>query len=274
MSARNRAEARGQPPPEEEGDVTRDAFLGGKLVILQPRKGPRTAIDGILLSAAIPISESGNERVLDAGSGTGIVALTLAARAPQVRVIGIERQADLVDLARENAALNGFATQASFVVADLTHKVTALEAAGLARESFDHVTANPPYYTESTARPSASPSRQRAYVTTAGALDAWLRFLAAMARPGGTLTMIHRAEALPDVLKAAEGRFGGLVICPLFPHRGAAAIRVLVQGTKGSRAPLAMAPGLILHDETGAYRREVDSVLKGEATLKIRPDRV
>ena len=75
-----------------------------------------------------------------------------------------------------------------------------------------------------------------------GSLDRWVRFMAAMARPGGTAAVIHKAEALAALLAACDGRFGALEVLPMHPRRDAAAIRVLVQGIKGSRAPLQLLP--------------------------------
>lgn len=251
--------------------VSRDAFLDGRLVLLQPRNGPRAAIDGVLLGAAIPVVDQSNERVLDAGAGTGIVALTLAARTERTNIVGVERQSELVALACENAAHNAFAPRVGFVAGDLTNKLTGLETLGLERESFHHVAANPPYYADGTARPPASASKREAHVAGADAIEAWMRFLVAMTKPGGTATLIHRPDALPQILSAADGRYGGICVFPLYPRSGEHATRIIVQGTKGSKAPLTIADGLVLHDKAGAYRAEVEAILKGRATLGIRP---
>jgi len=90
-------------------------------------------------------------------------------------------------------------------------------------------------------------------------------------RPGGTATMIHRADALGEVLSAFAGRFGGLVVYPLYPRQGSSAIRVLVQGTKGSNAPIELRPGLVLHDLDNAFRPEVEAILRGGAGLSLKP---
>lgn len=251
--------------------VSRDAFLDGRLVLAQPLNGPRAAIDGVFLGAAIPVADQSSERVLDAGAGTGIVSLTLAACSEQTNIVGIERQSELVALARENAACNALASRVAFVVGDLTTKLTGLEALGLERESFHHVAANPPYYTDGTARPPASASKREAHLAGADAIEEWMRFLVAMTKPGGTVTLIHRPDALPQILSAADGRYGGICVFPLFPRSGVSATRIIVQGIKGSKAPLTIADGLVLHDETGAYRAEVDAILKGRETLAVRP---
>ena len=74
-----------------------------------------------------------------------------------------------------------------------------------------------------------------------GDLDRWVRFMAAMARPGGTATMIHRAEALAEVLGGLRRALRRLLVFRIYPREGGPAIRVLVQGIKGSRAPVGAA---------------------------------
>ncbi len=281
MSARSKAET-GVSSAEDAATgrtaecaqaTSRDAFLDGRLLLTQPLDGPRAAIDGVLLGAAIPVDDQPGERVLDAGAGTGIVSLTLASRTGLTQVVGVERQSELAVLARENVAHNAFSTRVGVVAADLTDKLTGLEALGLERESFHHVAANPPYYANGTARPPASPAKRDAHMADADTIESWMRFLVAMTKPGGTLTLIHRPESLPRILAAADGRFGDLCAFPLYARSGEQATRIIVQGTKGSKAPLAIASGLILHEESGAYRPDVDAVLKGRKTLTIRPVR-
>lgn len=251
--------------------TSRDAFLDGRLLLTQPLDGPRAAIDGVLLGAAVPVMDQSSERVLDAGAGTGIVSLTLASRTRLTRIIGVERQSGLARLARENAAHNAFAPRVEIVAADLTDKLTGLEALGLERESFDHVAANPPYYADGTARPPASASKRDAHMAGADTIGSWMRFLVAVTKPGGTVTVIHRPDQLPLILSAADGRYGGLCIFPLYPRLNEPATRIIVQGTKGSKAPLSIASGLVLHEDSGAYRPDVDAILKGRKPLTIRP---
>ena len=100
-------------------------------------------------------------------------------------------------------------------------------------------------------------------------LEQWARFLARMAAPGGSLTMIHRADALATVLDALDGRFGELRILPLHPRAGEPAHRILVTGRKASRAPLKLLPGLVLHgDEGNGFVPELAAILRDGAALK------
>jgi len=102
-----------------------------------------------------------------------------------------------------------------------------------------------------------------------GGLDAWVRFLAACAAPGGRLWMIHRADALAQVLDALNGRFGGTKVFPLFPRAGAPARRIIVSALKGSRAGLTLLPGLVMHNSDGSYTATAEAVLRHCAALPL-----
>ena len=79
--------------------------------------------------------------------------------------------------------------------------------------------------------------------------------------------MIHTADAVPQLLAAFGGRFGALRLIPLHPKAGAPAIRVILCGVKGSRAPFSIAPGIVLHEEGGAPTEAARTVLRDAAKL-------
>ena len=249
-------------------ETTEDAFIGGRLMLRQPKEGLRAGIDAVLLAAAV--AARAGERVLEAGSGSGIVSLLIARRIEGVRVDGIEIDPSLVALSVGNARASGLAERAAFHAGDVTEGVRALEGAGLARESFDHVVANPPFIIDGEGRPPRREQARRATSMPAADLDGWLRLLATACRPGGCLWLVHRADALPRLFEATEGRFGGLCVLPLFPRMGEAASRVILSGTKGSRAPMRLLQGLVLHAGTGGtFTPEASAVLRDGAALPI-----
>jgi tRNA1(Val) A37 N6-methylase TrmN6 len=252
---------------DDRGALSDDAFLGGALHLLQPRKGARAGMDAVMLAASVAADCSA--RVLEAGCGAGAVALCLAWRLPQVHLTGVEIDPDLSALARRNAARNGFAERVEILEGDITGSFSALENMGVRREGYDHVMANPPYLQAGRTRAPADAAKHRAHVMTPAGLEAWTRFLAACAAPGGRLWMIHRADALADVLAALDSRFGGVRLFPLFPRADAPASRVIVSATKASRAALALMPGLVLHHADGSYTGSAEAILRHGAALSL-----
>jgi len=256
-------------------DVTDDAFLGGALRILQPKEGYRAGIDAVLLAAGAPVRSSRKERVLDVGAGVGVVGLAVASRVARAHVTLVEREPFLADLARSNVERNALQARVNVIEADVSRRLDDLPQLRPDAESFDHVLANPPYNPEGAGTVSAEALRAAANVMPGGNLARWARFMAAMARPGGSATMIHRADAVGEILSAFAGRFGGLLVFPLFPRQGKSATRVLVQGFKGSNAPIELLPGLVLHEAGNRFRPEVEAILRqgGDLLLRTRASR-
>ncbi|MGE0746539.1 MAG: tRNA1(Val) (adenine(37)-N6)-methyltransferase [Rhodospirillales bacterium] len=244
-----------EPAPDA---ATEDRLLDGQLVLRQPRDGFRVAIDSVLLAAAVPAAPG--ELVLEPGAGTGAAALCLARRVAGVRVVGLERQADLVRLAGENVRANGLAGSVDVMIGDLVRPPPRVVPA-----SFAHVMFNPPYLPEGRGRAPADAGRAQAHVEGEAALAAWIDFALRMVRPKGTMTMIHRADRLDDILAHLYGKAGEIVVFPLWPGRDRPAKRVIVQARRGVATPLRLAPGLVLHEADGGYTPAADAVLRGAA---------
>ncbi len=250
------------------GGATLDDFLGGRISVLQPEQGHRAGSDAVWLASAVPARPG--DRVLDAGAGVGVAGLCLLARIPDLEVTAVEADAGLCAFAADNAARNGVAARFKVIEADVAVPAETLAAKGLVREGYDQVIANPPYHVEGTVRPAPDPGRAFAHVMGDGALEDWVRFLAAMAAPKGFLTLIHRPDSLTMLLKLLERRFGDIAVFPLFPRRGEAATRVILKGRKGSRrGGVSLLPGLVLHEPDGSYTVEAEAVLRGGEGLEL-----
>lgn len=255
------------PELEDHFETTEDAFLGGKLMIHQVRRGSRAGIDAVFLAATCPARAG--ESVLDAGTGSGIVALAIARRVEGVNVTGLEIDPQLCALAGDNAGRNGLSTRARFICGDVTGRAAPLFEAGLVPDSFDHAVANPPFLSEHETRSPPEAMLRRAHMLGAGDLERWIRCLATFVKPGGSMTIVHRADALPRLLEYCGGRFGALTVYPLFPREGAAASRIIFQGRKGSRAPLRLLPGMTLHQSGHDFTSPAQAILRDGASLEL-----
>jgi tRNA1(Val) A37 N6-methylase TrmN6 len=246
-------------------DDTSDAFLGGRISVLQPGHGHRSGSDAVWLQAAVPAKS--REKILDVGAGVGVAGLCLLARIPASVVTAVEIDPTLCALAKANAARNGFADRFTAIEADITTPQNVLLAKGLVAEGYEHVMANPPYYDEGTVR--ASPASAGAHVMSADRMEVWLRFFAGMTAPKGLVTLICLPERLSRLLPLLDGRFGAIKIFPLYPREGAPATRFILQASKGSRAPLQLLPGLVLHGASGAYTDLAEAVLRRGVALDL-----
>lgn len=272
------------PGLDSMGETRVDAFLGGEVMIEQPLDGYRAGLDAVLLAASVPASlPLGHSRVvLDVGSGVGTVSLCLAHRLPQAEFTLLELQPDMAALATRNVERNGHLDRMRIVCGDVTGKAAELMRLGLADNAYSDVVMNPPYHAMEAGTLAASPGRAMAHALQQrddqrggeAGLALWVRCATRVLRPGGLLTMVHKAEALPDILAAMAGRFGGICVKPMLPRADRAAHRVLVKGTKGSRSPFQLCAPLILHGvddqgQTAGVRADVEAVLRRGAGLPV-----
>ena len=240
--------------------VTEDRLLDGRVRLRQPARGYRAGLDAALLAAACDAQPG--QRVLEAGCGAGGALLAAAARRPGVRFVGVERDAAALALAQDNIALNGFEGRVEAIEGDVAVRFSTL---GL--EPFDAAMTNPPFFDDSASLRGPSPERRAAWMADDG-LAAWIGFLSKGVREGGTLTLIHRADRLADILALLGEKCGGIQVRPIHPFADQPAKRVLVRAIKTGKAPLKLLPGLVLHDRDGEkHRPEVEAILRGEADL-------
>jgi tRNA1(Val) A37 N6-methylase TrmN6 len=152
-------------------------------------------------------------------------------------------------------------------VADVTQPAER-RAAGLLDGAADLVATNPPYLVAGAARVSPAAARARAHALDgADGLAEWLRASLALLAPGGRFAMIHRPDALPAIHAALGGRLGDVAVRPVYPREDEDAIRVLVTGVKGSRAPGRLQPGFVLHEADGRATAQARAVHEGRALL-------
>jgi tRNA1(Val) A37 N6-methylase TrmN6 len=267
------ATAQAVPPPPPPGSgvpasLTEDGFLGGRLRILQPEKGYRAGIDAVFLAATIPCTMG--DSVYEAGIGTGVAALCTLARCPGVHLTGIEIGARHALLCEENAKRNGFAESLRVIHADVKEALRKDLAAMPVHGSFSHAFANPPYFEDGKATPSPNLLKAQAHAFGPDDLDLWVKVLHTMVALRGTVTIVHRAETLGKLLGVMEDRFGDIRIAPLYAREGTAASRVIVQGVKGSKAPMQLLPGLVLHDANSQFTPEAEAILRDGMAWRLR----
>lgn len=241
-------------------DLTRDAFLGGKLYLLQPKSGYRAGVDSVLLAASVPAAAG--QTVLDLGCGAGAAGLCLSARVPGLKVTGVEVQPDYAELARRNGG-----GRLEVIVADIADLPLEVR-----QRQFDHVLANPPYYDRAAGRAAANAGREAA-LGEATPLAVWVKVAAKRLAPKGYAHFIHRIERLPEILSAMSGRLGSIQVLPLSPREGRAAELVIVRGRKNGRALFRLHAPLVLHQgpahekDADSYVPEVKAVLRDGAAL-------
>ena len=245
-----------------------DAFHRGAFHLVQPDDGHRAGMDALVLAAAVPSVFAGT--IADLGAGAGAAGLAVLARCGRARATLVEREPRMIEAARltldlaENAAIAG---RADILAADVELAGRERLAAGLADNAFDFAIMNPPFNAPED-RATKDDLRRTAHVMRDGLVETWIRTAAAIVKPGGSVAIIARPVSLPHILSAFEGRLGGAEIVAVHPRPGAAAIRIVVRGKRGSRARLSLLPPLVLHEAVGhGLTARADGIVNGAIGL-------
>ena len=242
--------------------TTTDTLLNGRVILEQPKEGYRVAIDPIFLASSVPAHS--NETVLDAGAGVGAAMLCLAERVSNVHILGLEMQRELATLASKNIRANHHQDRLEVINGNLLRFPPRI-AAG----SYHHVMANPPYHQSTKTTLSKVTSKALANTESEATLADWVSFCHLMVRPKGSVTFIHRADRLDTVLALMHGKFGDIVVFPLWTGPGKDAKRVIVQGYKNTCGATRLSQGLLIHDQDNHITKEADDILRGGFGLML-----
>lgn len=245
-------------------ETTDNAFLGGRLQILQPKSGYRAGADPVFLAAAVEAKPG--QSVLDLGCGVGTAMLCLSSRVPGLALYGVDVQADLVQLAAENLMRN-------HVVGTVLQANISDMPLDLRSQRYDHVISNPPFFDRGRGSPADQVGRETGRGETIGVSE-WIDAALKRVLPGGQLTLVGRTDRLPEYMAAIGFRAGGMTVLPLSPRRQKPAKLFILRVIKGSKAPFSLLAPFVLHHgdrherDGESYSSEAQAVLRnGEALL-------
>jgi tRNA1(Val) A37 N6-methylase TrmN6 len=226
-------------------DSTRDAFLGGRVYVHQPRHGFRAGTDSVLLAAALP--EGFDGQALELGSGAGGALLPAAARLADARFQGFERDPDMRQLCQRGILENGLSERVEVLHGDVGDLPANSE------NCYDLVFSNPPFFAAGTIE-APGPGKAAAYLESVP-LDTWISAMVFATRPKGTLILIHRAAQLAAILAVLDRRAGEIDVMPVRSYPGADAKRVIVRCRKGlRRGPVRLLDGIDVYDAKGGQK--------------------
>ena len=195
-------------------------------------------------------------RVCDLGCGTGLLGLLLLQRQPELSVTGIDIQPAAVELAQKAAAENGLTDRLTFHTRDLRQAKTLFPTG-----SFDLAVCNPPYYSPESGATAKDAAIRTARSETECTLEDICSAAAYLLRWGGSFCLVHKPERLTDVLcalRSAAMEPKRLRFVSVTAERAPSLI--LVEGRRGGKPGLTVAPPLILQNPDGTPTDEVDAI--------------
>ena len=239
-------------------EYTEDTFFNGQMIVKQPRAGYRYSIDAVILAARV--RPRPGDRVVDLGTGCGIIPLIIGFRHPGVKLYGVVIQPELVVSARATLKANRMEKRVEILPVDM-------RTLGLAAFShpMDLVVSNPPFYRISAGR--INPDSQRAIArhelkaTLADVLKAAGRVL----RTAGKFVCIYGSDRLVDLFAEMRTcRIEPKFVRLIHSRSGTEARLALVEGVKRGHGGLMIGPPLFIYREDGEYTDDIQQMFVPE----------
>jgi len=238
---------------------TLDELSGYDLRIFQPRHGYRFSVDPLLLADFAGVHRG--ERVIDLGTGCGVIALLLARLGENCTVTGIEFQQVMALIAARNVVLNDLSGQVDIVQDD----VISLKAR-FPVDSFDLVVSNPPYRRPGTGKVSPRAGRDDARHETSATLADFLAAAKYLVKPSGRICLIYHTCRLAELMaQAALQKLAPLRLRMVHGNGTAQARMFMIELAKGRTGELRVDPPLMVRGDDGGYSSEKLRIYRGGA---------
>jgi len=226
-------------------DETLDDLLDGDLKIIQKRGGYRFSIDAVLLANFVSAPKV--ESVIDLGTGCGIIPILLAHRTKINRIIGVEIQKDMADMASRSVSLNDLSKRITIIHENINNLKELFKA-----ETFDVVFSNPPYRKVNSGRINPDYQKAIARHEIECSLQDILTVASYLVKPKGKVCLIFPAVRLGDLMYSLrKTMLEPKKLQIVYPNIKSQGKLVLVEASKGSGAELKILEPLFTHDLNG-----------------------
>lgn len=232
--------------------------------IIQNTDGFKFGLDSILLTAFAIIKK--HDRVLDLGTGSGIIPILLEAKTQGEHFTGLEIQEEVADMARRSVELNGLVDKIDILTGDI--KMAAEYFPG---RKMDVVTSNPPYMTVKEGLVSDNEKKAISRTEVKCCLEDVISAAAAVLRDKGRFYMVHRPSRLGEIIALMiKHRFSIRNLRLVYPRESAEANLVLIEGIWGGKSETITESPCIVFGDDGKYTEELKCIYYNEMLMKHR----
>lgn len=236
--------------------LTRDALFNGDLLLYQFKGGYRFSIDAVLLAGLTTVQA--NDRIIDLGTGCGVVPLILAHRKRGQTWVGVEIQPELAELARRNIAANGWDARIHILRLDFR------EIAGhLSSGSFDLVVSNPPYRRLTSGRINPNPQRAMARHELTASLEDVCAAAGFLLSDGGRMALVYPASRLAHLLTVVcRHGFAPKRLTCIHSRESSPAALIHLECRKAGGEELQVYPPLYVYRDNGQFSEAVQKLYR------------
>jgi tRNA1Val (adenine37-N6)-methyltransferase len=219
--------------------------------IIQKKNGFCFGMDAVLLSGFATVKKG--ERAIDLGTGTGIIPILLTAKTEGEHFTGLEIQPEVADMAARSVRLNGLEDRLDIVQGDIK------EASRLfGKASFDVVTSNPPYMTDTHGLKNPDLPKAIARHEVLCTLEDVVREASLMLRTGGRFYMVHRPRRLAEIISVLrQYKLEPKRMKMVHPFIDKEANMVLIEAVRGGGVMMNVEAPVIVFQAPGVYSEEI-----------------
>ncbi|HEY8463312.1 MAG TPA: tRNA1(Val) (adenine(37)-N6)-methyltransferase [Bacillota bacterium] len=228
----------------------------GLRIIQNPAKF-RFTIDAFLLAAMV--NPRPEHRLVDLGTGGGVLPLLLAGQDTLTKIYGLEIQPQLVEMARRSVRMNNLTNKIDIIEGDLRNLPADLEL-----NSFDHVIANPPFYPAGKGVLSANAALAKAKFEISCTLPELVKSASRLVKGNGKVSLVYPAERLAELIVAlGQQHLTPKLLCLVYPKEGERANLALLQARPGAKNGLEILPPVIISGPDGQFTPKMQQIFGG-----------
>lgn len=222
------------------------------LKIIQNEKGFCFGMDSVLLSDFAKNMKN-NSTVLDLGTGTGIIPILLCGKTNLKKVVGIEIQKDVANMAKRSSQLNNLQDRFEVVNTNVIDLKNIYE-----KQSFDVIVTNPPYKKENTGITNENEAKLISRHEITANLEDFISISKDLLKDKGEFYMVHRPERLVDILSLMRKyKIEPKILKFVSPNKNKEPNLILIKGIKNANSFLKIEKNLYVYNEDGKYTNEI-----------------
>ena len=225
------------------------------LKIIQNRSGFCFGIDSSLL-ADFAKDIKKEAKVLDLGTGTGIIATLLCGKTELKEIIGVEIQREVYEMAQKSIQINCLENRFKIINEDILSLDKILE-----KDTFDAIVTNPPYKKRDTGIKNKEKKKVISRHETTATLEDFIRVSKNLLKDKGEFYMVHRTDRLVDILAVMRKyKIEPKVMRFVYGNQGSEPKLILIKGIKNARPFLKVQNNLYIYRENGEYTEEINKI--------------
>lgn len=222
------------------------------LKIIQNKKEFCFGIDSILLSEfAKEIKKE--SKIMDIGTGTGIIAILLSKKTEAKEIIGIEIQKNMAEMATRSVKLNNLENKIKIINDDIKNINNLFD-----KNSFDVIVTNPPYKKDNTGLKSDTEGKLISRHEIACTIEDIIKASNYLLKQKGTLYMVHRPERIVELCELLRKyKIEPKNIRFVYPKKDKEPNLILIKAVKNAKEFLKVEKPLFVYDDDGKYTEEI-----------------